>query len=187
MNQTLTQSTLVGRSRRSVAAAPWLSGGALWLAAGLLHDPAGWRFDTASILWLAADAVLLVGILGLLRRRLHGTSRLGTAALAGALVARVAFAAGEVATLVQGHDDNPFIPIGAMLTAVTMTVYGVIVLRRRTVAGAVRFAFLAMGLYPFLVMFPALAASGGEPNMVLVGLWGVPTALVGLAASSTDR
>lgn len=138
MTHTLPLSGAVEGRRWIETAAPWLSGGALWLAAGLVHDASGWRFDAASILWLSADAALLVGVVALIRSRLHGTSRLGTAALIGALVARMVFVAGEVATLVQGHDDNPFIPVGAMLTAVTMTIYGAVVLRRGALSGAVR-------------------------------------------------
>jgi hypothetical protein len=47
----------------------------------------------------------------------------------------------------------------------------------------VAWAFLAMGLYPFLVMFPVVAATG-EPSMLLIGLWGVPAAVIGIALTS---
>lgn len=157
----------------------WLAGGALWLVAGLVHSGDGWRFDTSSALWLVADVLLAVGLVRLLGRGPHGRSAWGTAALGAALVARIAFAGGEVASLLQGHDDSFLIPVGALLTALAMTVYGVVVLRRGAARGAARWASLAMGLYPFVVMFPVLALTG-QPSPVLIALWGVPTAAVGL-------
>lgn len=167
-------------ARRTAVA--WCSGGALWLVAGLLHGESGWRFDTSSVVWLAADVLIAIGIVGLLGLRPHGTSRTGAVALCVALAARFVLATGEIATLIQGTDDNPFIPIGALLTALSLTVLGVIVLRRGRVGGARRWAFLAMGLYPFVAMFPFVAVSG-EPNFVLIALWGLPAVAIGAASS----
>lgn len=171
-----------GRTTRLArsAGAAWLAGGVLWLAAGLLHDGTGWRFDAASWLWLVADVCLAAGLVALFALRPHGTSRLGAAALAAAVVARGAFAGGEVLSLLDGHDDNPLIPLGALLTAVGMTAYGVVVLARGVLAGPARWCFLAVGLFPFVAMFPVVAVTG-EPATVLIALWGVPMALVGPA------
>jgi hypothetical protein len=167
-----------GTARRVLFARCWGLGGALWLVAGLLHGEDGWRYDAASVLWLAADVAIAAGLLGLLQLRPHGASRVGAVALFVALAARAAFVGGEVLTLAQGHDDNALIPIASMLTALAMVVYGVVVVRRHLVDGPGRWAPLAVGLFPFLVMFPALGATGGEPSYVLIGLWGIPMALV---------
>lgn len=169
--------------RTSVA---WGSGGALWLVAGLLHGGTGWRFETSSMIWLAADVLIAIGIVGLLGLRPHGSSRTGAVALGVALAARFVLAAGEVATLVQGHDDNPFIPLGALLTALSLTVYGVVVLRRGRAGGAARWAYLVMGLYPFVAMFPFVAVSG-EPNFVFIALWGLPAVAIGAASWGAAR
>ena len=181
MTDTTTTHTRRGgmaRSPRPTAYA-WIAGGLLWLAAGLVHDGTGPRFELASALWLAADVLIAAGIAGLLVLRPHGASRVAAVALVVAFVARLSFGAGEVASLVQGHDDNAFLPVGALLTALAMTVHGVVLVRRREVAPRVRAAFLAMGLYPLLVMFPVVAATG-EPSMVLVALWGLPAVLIGV-------
>jgi len=165
-------------SRRTGTA--WLAGGTLWVAAGLLHADGGWRFDTAAIVWIAADVLLAVGLLGLFVLRPHGSSRAGAVALALALAGRVAFMAGEIFSIIDGNDEGPLIPLAAMVTAVSMTVYGIVVLRRDRVTGPAGWAFLAMGLYPFVTMFPVFAITG-EPSAVLIAGWGVPAALVGVA------
>lgn len=166
----------------------WLGGGIVWLVAGLVHDDHGWRFDISSLLWLVADALVAAALIALFALRPHGSSRVAVIALVAALVARAAFVAGEIASLAQGHDDNPFIPVGALLTALAMTTYGAVVLRHGDGTGGGRWALLAVGLYPFVAMFPVLAITG-EPSSVLIALWGVPTAYVGLAPralSSSD-
>jgi len=166
---------------RRIATA-WIAGGIVWTIAGLLHGDAGWRFDVAALLWLAADLLLLAGLVGLLTLRPHGDSRVGTAALVVALVGRVAFAVGEVVSVIEGNDDGPLIPLGALLSAVALTVYGISVLRRDR-SGAPPWAFLCMGVYPFVAMFPVLAITG-EPSAVLIAGWGIPAVLVGLALPS---
>lgn len=128
----LTMTDTIAHSARSDDLTPhrpltdptWLAGGALWLVAGLVHSGGGWRFDTSAVLWLVADVFIAAGLVRLLGRGPHGRSALGTAALGAALVARVAFAGGEVASLLQGHDNSFLIPVGALLTALAMTVYG---------------------------------------------------------------
>lgn len=170
--------TRMGAAR--LAGSAWVAGGALWLAAGLVHDEAGSRFAAASTLWLAADVLIAAAIAALLVLRPHGASRAGAVALALALAARLSFGAGEIVSIVQGHDDNLLLPVGALLTALALTGYGAVLMRRRETPARVTWAFLAMGLYPFLVMFPVVAATG-EPSMLLIGLWGVPAAIIGIA------
>jgi hypothetical protein len=162
-----------------LAAMAWSLGGAVWLAAAFVYG-SGWRFDASILLFLVANGLVAAGMIALFALRPHGSSRVGSIALGAALVARAAFVAGEITSFAQGHDDNPFLPIGALLTALAMTTYGVVVLRRGEVRGPGRWAFLAVGLYPFVGMFPVVAITG-EPSFVLIALWGVPIASVGLA------
>lgn len=169
-----------------VGASAWIAGGACWLAAGLLHANEGWRFDAAALTWLTADALVAIALGRWLRHGPHGTSVVGRAALWAALVARVMFAIGEVVSIADGHDDNPWIPAAALLSAAALLAYGVVVARRLTVGGLGRWAPLAAGLYPFAVMFPVLAATG-EPSSVLIGLWGIPMALLATTPISTRR
>jgi hypothetical protein len=163
-----------------VIGAAWLAGAAFWFAAGLVHADDGRRYDTAAGLWIVADLLILVGLVGLLRLRPHGASRIGVLALLGAVAARLAFAGGQVTSIVQGNDDNVLLPIGVMLTVASLAVYGVVVVRQRRWTGPSRFAVLVMAAYPFVAMMP-IAAATGEPPTQSIGVWGIPTALVGLA------
>lgn len=167
-------------SRRALVGTAWLAGAAFWCAAGFVHADDGWRYDTAAGLWTTADLLILVGLLGLFRLRPHGASTVGVVALLGALAGRLAFAGGEVTSVVQGHDDNVLLPIGVMLTVASLVGYGVVVARRRRWTGPSRFAVLAMAGYPLVAMMP-IAAATGEPPAQLIALWGIPTALLGLA------
>ena len=164
---------------RRVAAA-WMAGGLAWAVAGLVHGDDGWRFDTAAVIWIVADVLLLLGLVGLFALRPHGPSRVGATALGLAVLARLAFTAGEVVSILDGNDEGSLIPLGALLTAVAMTVYGIVVLRRSG-PGSGRWSFLVMGVYPFVAMFPVLAITG-EPSSLLIAGWGVPAMLVGAAA-----
>lgn len=166
--------------RRIVIGSAWLAGAAFWLVAGLVHTDDGWRYDTAAGLWIAADLLILVGLIGLHQLRPHGDSTLGLVALLAAIAARLAFVGGEVTSVIQGHDDNALIPVGATLTAASLTTYGVVVARRRRWIGPHRFAVLVMGAYPVVAMIP-LAAATGEPPTYMIAAWGIPAALVGLA------
>jgi hypothetical protein len=166
--------------------ATWIAGGAAWVAAGLLFAEDGWRFTTASAIWFVSDILLLLALAGLLRLRPHGESAVGSVALWVAIAARVLFAAGEATSLATGNDEGPLIPFGALLTAISLTTYAVVVLRRHQLAGPLRWALLALGLYPFVAMFPALAITG-EPNYLLIGLWGIPAVLVGSSIRTGRR
>lgn len=166
------------RWRRTGAA--WLAGGIVWLAAGLLHTNGGWRFDTAAVVWIVADVILALGLLGLFVLRPHGVSRIGIAALVLALAARLTFAAGEIFSIFDGNDEGPLIPLAALVMAVSMTAYGIVVLRSDRVVGPVEWSLLLMGLYPFIAMFPVFAITG-EPSVILIAGWSIPAALVGAA------
>lgn len=163
------------------AAPAWLLGGLCWFAAGMTFDAADPRFTLASVLWLVADLLLVVGLLSLLQSRPHGERQLGTVMLVLALLGRAVFAAGEVHSLVRGDDHTPLLPAAALLTAVAMTAYGVVVLRARRVDGLARVAPLLMGLYPFVAMFPLVAVTDDPPVLSIAG-WGLVTALVATTA-----
>ena len=165
---------------KSSTAAAWACGGILWLVAGLIN---GGSYEA---LWLVADALILVGLLGLGRLRLHGTSRSGQAGLALATVGRLVFIAGEVVSVVQGNDENLLLPLAALSSAIGLTVYGVGTARAALVDAGPRFAPLLVGLYPFLAMFPIVIARGGDPSELAIAFWGIPIALLGGALAISD-
>lgn len=159
-------------------ASTWMLGGILWILAGRLDQ------GTHEAMWLAADACLAVGIVGLWRIDLHAGSRAGALGLAVAALGRAAFVVAEVVAALSGDDENALLPVGALLTAVGLTSFGVAVLRVRRLPRArglgrwSGFAPLSAGLYPFLAMFPIVAATG-EPSDVAIALWGIPLGAIG--------
>jgi hypothetical protein len=152
----------------------WLGGGTVWLVAGLLNG------GTHESIWLVADALIAVGIFGLSRANLHSGRRLGAVGLVLAALGRASFVAAEIIAAISGNDDNALLPFGALATAVGMILYGIAVIRARTLELPKRVAPLVVGLYPFLGMFPIVVATG-EPSGLAVSLWGVPIAALGAA------
>ncbi|MEN3315211.1 MAG: hypothetical protein V7605_1445 [Acidimicrobiaceae bacterium] len=161
----------------------WLAGGLLWVTAGAVgSDLHGWRFDSAEALWIIADLLLLAGLVDLRRLGAHGPGRLGNVGMAIAVIGRLVFVAAELVSLVQRSDENALYPIAALLSAAGMLAYGVSVVRAGVWHGPSRFGPLAMGLYPFLVMFPLVAADNGNPSVPAIAAWGLVGAVsVGLA------
>lgn len=166
-------------------AAAWVAGGAVWVAAGAVGaDLHGWAFTGIEVLWIVADLFLLAGLLGL--RPLHpdGGSRLGRWGLNLAIAGRVVFIAAELVSILSRTDENPLLPLGAVLTAVGMVTFGIAVVRARVWRGVPRVAPLLMGIYPFAVMFPLLAASGGKPSTPAIAGWGATAIVLGVALAT---
>ncbi|MFM7535383.1 MAG: hypothetical protein ACKO91_06260 [Acidimicrobiales bacterium] len=172
-----------GSPTHKYTAAAWIAGGALWVSAGLLYAQAGWRFRASAITWLAADLLVVAGLLGLLRLRPHESSRAATTALVTALTARMLFATAEVSGLVAGTENETLLPIAALLTAVSSIAYGTLARHADRQLSA---ASVSMGVYFFAVMMPFLAITG-ETNSLAIAGWGIPTALMGLAVRHRRR
>ena len=162
----------------------WTTGGIAWLLAGLIASA---RLEP---LWILADVLLLGGrSLLFIDGRRTGTwlpTRPATVGLGIAIGARLAFIVGEILDILSGTDDNAFLAVGAMGTAIGLTMFGIAVARRRSDAGPARLAPLLAGLYPFVAMFPILAITG-EPPEIAIALWGVPLGLVGTAIAAANR
>jgi len=158
-----------------IAAGLWLAGGVTWLVAGAVDG------GSVEAIWIVADLLLLAGLLALGRLRPFGARRLGRAGLTVAVVGRLVFVAAELVSIAQETDENALLPVGALLSALGMVALGVAVARSGVWQGPGRFAPLAMGLYPFAVMFPLVAASGGEPSVPAIAGWGLAAALLGAA------
>lgn len=161
---------------RPLAAALWIAGGALWLGSGLIDG------GSVEVLWILADLVLLAA---LVRLRQEGSGVMWRRSLAAsiglgiAVAGRLIFIAAEVLAAANGQDDNLLLPLGALATAVGLVVFGTAAIRSGRWPGVGRWAPLAMGVYPFVVMFPIVAATG-SPSALAIALWGVPGMLVGV-------
>ncbi|MEO6606730.1 MAG: hypothetical protein ABIN55_14090 [Aeromicrobium sp.] len=162
---------------RVTSAITWLAGGMLWAAAGLVDG------GSVELLWIPADLLLLAGLVTIGQLGLHGRTRTGRAGLAVAGAGRVTFLIAEILSAIQDKEQNVLLPAAAMLSAVGMTVYGVSILRASRWTAPGRYAPLACGLYPFAVMFPIVAASGGDPSETAIAFWGATFAVLGATLS----
>jgi hypothetical protein len=158
-------------------------GGTVWVINGLtgLDDPVGSPgFYVAEAVWIPVHLMVLLGLIGLISSHVVGDLRWGRAAFIVAAVARAIFVVAEIAAILIADDQIFLFPVSAVLTGVSMIVGGVAVVRARRWRGWGRFAPLAVGIYPFVAMFPILAITGSRPNLG-VSLWGLTIIAVGLA------
>lgn len=160
---------------RATSAIAWIAGGALWTTAGVVASA------SLELLWILADLLLLVGLLTLARLGLHGRTRTGTAGLVIAGIGRVTFVVAEVLSVVQDQDQNALLPAAALLSAIGMTLYGAGVLKAHLWERPGRFVPLVVGLYPVAVMFPIVAANGGDPSETAIAIWGLTMVTLGAA------
>jgi hypothetical protein len=160
-------------------------GGTAWVATGLVGlratDGTG-GFYAAETAWLVVHLLILLGLVGLVRSDAVGDRAWGRTGFVVAIVGRIIFWLAELVAIVVGDGDLFLFPVAAVLTGVGMIVGGLAVVRAGRWKGASRFAPLAMGVYPFVAMFPVLAATGERPD-TLLSCWGLTMLAVGLAMS----
>ncbi len=166
-------------------------GGAGWLVNGLgflvMSQPDGSAFVVSQVAWILVQSLLLIGVAGL---AFSGAAPgwFGGVALGLALLGRVDFVVAEVHSLAIG-EESILLPLGALVTAVGMTLVGVAVLRANHWRGWQRYTPLLAGVYPFVAMFPFIFVAN-EPNMLAIAVWGLPWLLLGYALyskSARDR
>ena len=136
------------------------------------------RFTTSLAIWLVAQCLLLAGLVALHREAPAGRRRGGAIGFVMAGAGRVAFVAAEAVSLATGRLAEAIYPLGALLTAIGMVLLGTAIVRERRWTGRLRWAPLALGIYPFILMFP-LVAAGVSPDLT-IGLWGLSAIAVGL-------
>lgn len=162
-------------------------GGVGWLASGLVlsvaGQPDGAAFVVSQAAWIVIQSLLLIGVAGL---GLSGAAPgwFGGIALGLALLGRADFVAAEIHSLIIGDDSSVLLPLGALITAVGMTLVGIAVLRANRWTGWQRYTPLLAGVYPFVAMFPFIFVTG-EPSMLAIAIWGLPWLALGYALYST--
>jgi hypothetical protein len=182
--QGTTNTPMLGRVR--TAGALCAVGGAGWLVTGLLSSavsrPHSVAYALMQVPWTIVQVLLLVGVLGL---AFSGATSgwLGGIGLGIALLGRVVFVLAEIHSSIL-VDESILQPVGALITAVGMTLVGIAVLRTGRWGGWQRFTPLLVGVYPFVVMFPFVIVTG-EPNIVAISGWGLPWFLLGYAIWSS--
>ena len=166
-------------------------GGVGWLVNGVLSlmisQSSGMVLAIADVFWIGIQSLLLIGVVGL---ALSGAAPgwFGGISLGIALLGRVDFVLAEIHSLINvltiGEDTSVLLPLGALTTAVGMTLVGVAVLRAKRWGGWQRFTPLLAGIYPFVAMFPFFVITG-EPNVLAIAGWGLLWLLLGYAILSS--
>lgn len=135
---------------------------------------------------ILSHLLVLIGVLGFARSGVAGNSWLAKIGLGLALLASLVFIPAEF--LIQTRYDLGEMLLGfcAPLQGLGMTLAGIAVLRAAIWQGWPRFTPLLCGLYPFLVMIPVFAATGG-PNFWAIAGVQVPYLLLGLALYSVVK
>ena len=176
---------LLGKIR--IAGVLCIVGGIGWVANALLTDVISppnnsGAFVITEVLWIVIQLLLLVGVIGL---ALSGvvSGWFGGITLGLALLGRADFVLAEIHSLILG-EESVLLPLGALITAVGMTLVGIAVLRARRWRGWPRFTPLLVGVYPFVVMFPLIFITN-EPNILAIGGWGLTWLLLGYAMWSS--
>jgi hypothetical protein len=163
----------------AISGAGWLVNGVLSL---VMSQPDGAAFAISGVFWIIIQLLLLIGVVGL---ALSGAAPgwFGGISLGIALLGRADFVAAEVRSLIIGYDSD-LLPLGAMITAVGMTLVGIAVLRAKRWGGWQRFTPLLAGIYPFVVMFPFIFITD-EPSQLAITGWGLLWLLLGYAIWSS--
>ena len=129
---------------------------------------------------IVANALVLVGVIGLARSGAAGDGWLARVGLVIALVASVLFLPFEVLVAINLELGGMLLGLSALAQGLGLLLVGIAVLRTGRWGSWHRFTPLLCGLYTFLVLIPALALSDGYNAWALVG-WQIPFALLGVA------
>lgn len=178
---------MANAGRIRIAGMVCIVGSVLWvivLLADVLAHQTVYGSTASYRIWegllILVQALLLFSVAGLAWSGAAGTGWLGRIGLGVALLGRTSFLLAEILSFARGKDDEIFLPLGAVLTAIGMLLFGIAVVRAHRWNGWHRFAPLLAGIYPFIFMFPILAATGTPPEAT-IALWGIPWLLLGLA------
>lgn len=179
-------------SSPSMKNAPFLRSCGLWLILGgvmtvvvgttdpLFPIPSySLGFTVRQLLVVISHALVLIGLLGLVRSNAAGKSPLAKIGLGILLLGGALFIPSELILLVNDPLGSSLDGICAILMAVGFTLTGIAVLLTRLWQRWHRFMPLLCGLYIFLVILPILAITDGPALFLALGGWGVPLLLLG--------
>lgn len=165
----------------------------LWLIVGALIQlisasvqalfpvpPGSAQFALRNVIVAISHVPLLIGMVGLARSGAAGTGWLAKLGLGITLIGSVLLIPFELILLLNVALGEMLLGFYAPLTGLGLALVGIAVLRAKHWHGWQRFTPLLCGLYPFLILIPAFAASGG-PNFWAIAGWQVPFVLLGLA------
>lgn len=137
---------------------------------------------TGDIIFNIGQLAIICSMLLMHKLNLNGKSRWKKFSLFIPVLCALSYMAGFFSGF-AGERIILFYPLGALLTAMGMVIVGIQVARARVLKQWKRFAPLAVGLYPFVVMFPIVIITG-SPSIAAILLWGFPWIIMGCALLS---
>jgi hypothetical protein len=146
-------------------------GAAIGIAAGfvsLLHENTPAVTVTRELVLASLHVMLLIGLFGLWRSGAAGNSTPAKLAFWLAVVSRAIFVVAELTAIFDLNTANVIFGIATPLQGLGMLGLGVAVLTTGLWNGWHSFTPLICGIYPFLILLPAFALSGG-PNYYAIG------------------
>jgi hypothetical protein len=180
-----------------MATARFVRSAGLWLIVGALIQlisasvqalspvpPGSAQFVIRNVIVAISHVPVLIGIIGLVCSGAAGNGGwLAKLGLSVTLVGSALLIPFELMLLLNVALGEMLLGFYAPLTGLGLVLVGIATLRAGYWQGWRRFTPLLCGLYPFLVLIPVFAASGG-PNFWAIAGWQVPFVLLGLALRS---
>lgn len=165
----------------------YAAGGAIWfltimgsqLVGFPWSEPHTTAFSIAEVIFIVVQTLLLIGFFGIWWSGGVGQGTFGKIAFGLAALGHLLFVLVEIHSLIIG-ELTPLFPLAPLSSAVGILLTGIAVLRANRWQGWTRWLPLATGIYPFLFMFPFVAATG-ETLDVAIGFWGLVRLILGLA------
>jgi len=182
-----------------MATARFVRSAGLWLIVGALIQlvsasvqavfpvpPGSSQFVIRNGIVAISHVPVLIGMVGLSRSGAAGSGWLAKLGLGITLLGSALLIPFELTLLLNIALGELLLGLYAPLIGIGLVLMGMAVLRARRWPGWQRLVPLLCGLYPFLVLIPAFAASGG-PNFWAIAGWQVPFVLLGLALHTEAR
>ena len=124
---------------------------------------------TREVVLAALHVMLLIGLLGFWRSGAAGSSTPAKIAFGVAVVSRVIFVVAELTVIFDPNTANMIFGIATPLQGLGMIGLGVAALTTKRWQGWHAFTPLLCGIYPFLILLPAFALSGGINYYAIAG------------------
>ncbi len=144
----------------------------------------GWNPSAGFILRALIHVAELAGVIGLALSGAAGAGKLGRIGIGTAISGQVLLAAAELIQPRNPDLGDQVFNVAPMLSAIGMVLAGIAVLHAKRWTGWHRFTPLLTGLWPIVVLIPAIIISGAPPASPAVWAiagWDLTWMLLGLA------
>lgn len=151
-----------------------------------IADPKGAPFYWVGAVLVVLHVLELVGVLGFWASGASGSGWLARIGLTLATLGSFTILIAEAVLRFSFDTGNSLFGAAVPLTGVGFILAGIAVLRSKQWTGWHKFVPLVTGLYPFLILLPAFALSGGV-NFLAIGGWALCRLALGITMAQTNE